>query len=164
MRNTEAISVTLPGWRDLYLVARQKLEWIATIVVAVHGVIWRDQITLKFVAKDWDLGAFYSAAFDWSSIQTAFLFGVYAFFLGRSEAFLKAVSSSPFFPMLRQFVVRSLYLSMALTVLSLPFLVAPPPIQELMGYAVFLVISCLFVFTFFCFIKVIRVFGMIERH
>lgn len=163
MDNTEAISVQLPGWRNLYNAARSNLEWIAAIVAVVEIVLWREWITGKFISEAWELGALYAAIFDWSSIQAAFLFGIYAFFLSRTESFLKAVASSPFFPSLRRYVVRTLYLSMLLTVLSLPMLVAPLNVATIAGFAVLTILCGLTVFTFFCFLRVIRVFGKIER-
>jgi hypothetical protein len=163
MDNIGAISVQLPGWRNLYNAARGNLEWIAAIVAVVEVLLWRDWITASFRSEAWDLGALYAAIFDWSSIQAAFLFGIYAFFLSRTEAFLKAVTSSPFFPSLRRYVVRTLYLSMLLTVLSLPMLVAPLDIETQAGYIVLAALCGLTVFTFFCFLRVIRVFGKIER-
>lgn len=155
--------MTLPGWRDLYISARKNLDWLAGAVALFQTIFWRELITQGFASKQWNLDAFYSAAFDWSSIQAAFLFGVYAFFLSSSEPFLKAVASSPFFPDLRKYVARTLYLSMSVTVLSLPMLVAPPDIESTIGYAAFAGLLALIVYTFFCFLRVIRVFRKIER-
>lgn len=163
MANIGGISVQLPGWRDLYKTARSNLEWIAAAIAASLTLIWHEKIIANFASNAWNLGAFYSAVFDWSSIQAAFLFGVYAFFLSRSESFLKAVASSPFFPSLRRYVIKTLYLSMTLTVCSLPMLVAPLDVSTQLGYGALTLLFTLGVFTFFCFLKVIRVFGKIER-
>lgn len=166
MRSTGATSVNLPGWRDLYLTARSNLEWIAAALVAGTLTNWRGLVGARFASNEWSVGDFYSAVFDWSSIQAAFLFGVYAFFLSRSEPFIQAIAGSQPFRQLREYVVRTLYLSMTLTVLSLPFLIAAPPISpdgNGLGYVVFCGLSSLLTFTFFSFLKVIRVFGKIER-
>jgi len=129
------------------------------------AINWHDLIVEKFQNKSWDIGAYYSAIFDWSSIQAAFLFGVYAFFLSRSEPFLQAIGGTPVFKQLRQYVVRSLYLSLTLSVLTLPVLVSPPEMKSgnLIGFIVFWFLSTLLTYTFFCFLKVVRVFGKIER-
>lgn len=166
MRSIAATSVPLPGWRDLWRVARANLDWLAASAASVTLYIWRDPLSQGFASKRWDLGAYYSALFDWSSVQAAFLFGVYAFFLSRSEPFIQAIAGSSAFRDLRLYVVRTLYLSMSLSVLSLPSLVAPVAIEKGgsgVGYAIFLGLSALLTYTFFCFLKVIRVFGKIER-
>jgi len=166
MSNTAVISVNLPEWRNLWRPVRNRLEWIASTVAGVL-IVWQQQaIAANFNSKDWDLGAFYSAVFDWSSIQGAFIFGVYAFFLSRSEPFIQAISSSRAFKMLRRYVVRTLYLTLILTVISLPMVVSPLAMNGgrlSAGFIVFTFQSTLAVYTFFCFLKVIRVFGKIER-
>lgn len=166
MRSIAATSVPLPGWRDLWRAARANLDWIASATAGATLYIWRNPLSEGFVSKRWDLGDYYSALFDWSSVQAAFLFGVYAFFLSRSEPFIQAIAGSAAFRELRLYVVRTLYLSMSLSVLSLPFLVAPVAIERGgngIGYAIFLGLSALLTYTFFCFLKVVRVFGKIER-
>lgn len=166
MSNTVAISVNLPEWRSLWKPVRNRLEWIAAGLAGVGIISQRDRIVGRFVEGVWDLGAFYSAIFDWASIQGAFIFGVYAFFLSRSEPFIQAIAPSPAFKMLRSYVVRTLYLTLILTVAALPMVVSPWRMTGdgfSGGFAVFLLQSMLAVYTFFCFLKVIRVFGKIER-
>lgn len=166
MQSTVATSVTLPRGRDLWLATRANLDWIAAALAAATLYIWRAPIAASFAPGQWDLGAFYSAVFDWASIQAAFLFGVYAFFLSRSEPFIQAIAPSPAFKLLRQYVVRTLYLSISLSVLSLPFLISPVAMSgdgNDLGFGIFWALSVLLTYTFFCFLKVIRVFGKIER-
>ena len=106
MHSTAATSVTLPRGKDLWLAARANLDWIAATLAGGTLYIWRAPVAASFAAKEWDLGAFYSAIFGWSSVQGAFLFGVYAFFLSRSEPFIEAIAPSPAFKLLRQYVVK----------------------------------------------------------
>jgi hypothetical protein len=127
---------------------------------------WRLPIVEQFATEAWDLGAFYSAVFDWASIQAAFLFGVYAFFLSRSEPFIQAIAGSQGFKLLRKYVVRTLYLSMALSVIALPMVVSPlVPDEGEIGpaFVILWLNAVLLTYTFLCFLKVIRVFGKIER-
>lgn len=163
MDNTEVTFVPLPGWRDLYLVTRRHFEWLAAVAWAITSLVWREEITGNFKSKAWDLSSFYAATFDWSSIQAALLFGIYAFFMSRTEPLLRAVASSSFFKLLRRYLIRTLYLSMSLTVATLPMLVSPADIESAAGYSIFSAISALLVFTFFSFLKVVRVFSKIER-
>lgn len=164
--NTERIYVNMPGTDKIRKWLRRHLEHLGALAVAVTLIYTRDFVTTQFVTERWDLNAYYSAVFDWSSIQAAFLFGVYAFFLSRSEPFIQAISGSKSFKLLRSYVVRTLYLSMTLTVLALPMVVAPVTMVEgsvTLGSAIFWCLSVLLTYTFLCFLKVIRVFGKIER-
>lgn len=166
MQSIELTSVNLPGWRDILKWLRANLEWLGALVAIALLAIFRFEVSKAFASKAWDLGAFYSAAFDWSSIQAAFLFGVYAFFLSRSEPFIQAIAGSQAFRLLRRYVVRTFYLSMALSVVSLPMVVGTASMSATeisWPYLYFSAITCLLVYTFLCLIKVIRVFGKIER-
>jgi len=166
MQSIELTSVSLPGWRDILKWLRANLEWLGTLAALAVLGFFRFEVSNAFASKSWDLAAFYSAAFDWSSIQAAFLFGVYAFFLSRSEPFIQAIAGSPAFRLLRRYVVRTLYLSMALSVITLPMVVRPLDMTANVidwPFLYFAVTASLFVYTFLCFIKVIRVFGKIER-
>ena len=164
-----SIATTLQGRVvafDAYRLLRRNLEKIAASSVLVAALWWRPEASQNFASGRWNIGAFYSAVFDWSSIQAAFLFGVYAFFLSRSEPFIKAIEASPVFQDLRRYIVRALFLTLALTVFSLPLLVAPLAITGGVwdwGYYVFAAFTVVLVYTFFCFLKVIRVFGKIDR-
>ena len=165
MHSIGLTSVNLPAWRDARLWLRANAEWLGTLATGAIAAIWRHDIAAQFAADAWDLGAFYSAIFDWSSIQAAFLFGVYAFFLSRSEPFIQAIAGSEGFRLLRRYVVRTLYLSMTLSVAALPMVVAPIAFSggNEIGFVVLWSLAMLLVYTFLCFLKVIRVFGKIER-
>lgn len=155
------------GHSDVYLWLRRNLSLIiatATLVAigAAHGAIAN-----KFSAGGWKIDAYYSAIFNWAAFQGAFLFSVYAFFLSRSEPFIKAVEATPAFRNLRKYVLRSLWLSMGLTLASLPAVVAAPTISADAGlldpgFIIFWVMSTLLAYTFGNFVKVIRVFRLLE--
>ena len=156
----------LPGWTDLQKSARSHLEWIAAIFGGATIVNWKNFIEERFYSGEWDMSAYMGAVFDWSSIQAALLFGIYAFFLARSEAFVVAIAGSPAFVELRHYVLRTLYLSIVLTVSSLPFLVSPPVLVEGrsgLSFVVFVALSVVLIFTFCSFLKVIRIFRKIDR-
>lgn len=166
MTSIATTSLGPPVVLDAYRVVRRNLEKIAACITLVAALWWRPEATRNFASDRWDLGAFYSAVFDWSSIQGAFLFGVYAFFLSRSEPFIRAIEGSPVFQDLRRYIVRTLFLTLGLTVASLPLLVAPPGITGGVwdwGYYLFTAFAVMLAYTFCCFLKIIRVFGKIDR-
>lgn len=165
MNGIAITSVGYPALRERLLWARRNLEWMVAATVFLGIVAFHDSISDKFASRTWDIGAFYSAVFDWSSIQAAFLFSVYAFFLSRSEPFIQAISKTKPFRDLRNYVLRSLMLSMSLTLLSLPLLISSPSTESGggLGFLVFVALATLLTYTFMCFVKVIRVFRKLER-
>lgn len=150
----------------LFKFIRKNIEFILSIFVFLTIIHFRLEISEKFVKNLWNLDTLYSSVFDWSSIQSAFLFSIYAFFLSRSEPFIQAVSKTQPFKMLRRYVLRSLWLSLGLTIITLPLAVSPPEITSSRaldwGFLVFLFVSVLMTYTFMCFVKVIRVFRKLE--
>jgi hypothetical protein len=142
---------------------RAWIEPAAAVLAATAVAWWRPEISANFESGGWSLSSFYGAVFDWASVQSALLFGVYAFFLSRSEPFIQAIAGSVAFQQLRRYVIRTLYLTLGLTVAALPVLIAPPAIKGDIGYLVFAAFMVGLTYTFFCFLKVVRVFGKIER-
>jgi hypothetical protein len=124
-------------------------------------------IAAQFGADTWKLGNFYAAVFDWSSIQGAFLFGIYAFVLSRSEPFIRAITNTQAFTQMRGFVRRTVYLAMFLTVAVMPMLVAAPKMADGgirdVGYWLFFGYALAMVYMFVRFGRVIRLFRMLER-
>lgn len=158
------VSLTPAEWCRL---ARRNLERIAA-VVTMAAIVWaRASITESFASQAWNIDNFYSAVFNWASVQGAFLFGFYAFFLARSEPFIQAVAASPVFEELRDYVRKIMYLTLFLTAAVLPATIAIPKMAayDYLSPA-FLSFACFATalsYTFFAFLKVIRVFGKLER-
>lgn len=166
MLNTAPISVQPLALSGLGKAARAHAEWFAAAGVAIALWVYRVPIATEFASDRWSAEAFFGAVFDWSSIQAALLFGVYAFFLSRSEPFLQAIAGTPAFRELRNYLLRTLRLSMALTLCSLPMVIATPTIDRSgggWGYMLAAGFAVVTTFTFFSFLKVIRVFGKIDR-
>lgn len=151
---------------DVYRLVRRNLEWLVAAVVLLVIGFEREVIQQAFATQDWGIDRYYSAVFGWASIQGAFLFSVYAFFLSRSEPFIRAIAQTEAFHSLRQYVLRALWLSIGLTLLTLPLLVAAPEIKVTAkltaGFGVFWLVSVWLTYTFMCFVKVIRVFRKLE--
>lgn len=151
----------------MYRWLRRNLSLIAASAVFVILGLNHETVATKFGAGGWKIDAYYSAVFNWAAFQGAFLFSVYAFFLSRSEPFIKAVEGTPAFRNLRRYVLRALWLSMILTIASLPAVVAAPAINAGSpvldsGFVIFWGISTLLTYTFGNFVKVVRVFRLLE--
>lgn len=165
MTSIALTSGRLPALRDVYRALRRYLPGIAAFAAPIAVVAERGTLAAKFASNEWDAGAFYSAVFDWSSIQSAFLFGIYAFILSRSEPFIRAIDGTEPFEMLRSYSRRTLYLTFALTIASMPLaVVGPKPTDNLssLNLWIFAGLASLAAYTFCRFLKVVRVFGKIE--
>ena len=168
MRSTNSTYASHWEFSDLYAWARRHFPILAVVVVAAALIFWSEVIATAFATERWNLQAFYAALFDWSSIQGAFLFGVYAFVLARSEPFIRAVAKTRAFDQARQYVRVSVYLSLGLTVLCIPMLISPlamKPEQTLYGagFVVFFGYALFGTYLLARFLKVLRVFRTLER-
>lgn len=166
MISIASTSLESPVPSEVYRWIRRNLEWMVAAAAFV-AMGWKVEIISgSFASGAWDLGAFYSAVFNWAAIQGAFLFSVYAFFLSRSEPFIQAIAKTAAFRSLRSYVLRALWLSMALTLIVLPLLVSPPAMSQTTGFTfafgIFWSVGVLLTYTFMCFVKVIRVFRKLE--
>ena len=167
MNSIALTSSASPGWGNVYRWLRRYFSLIvATSVCGAIGV-YHGAIAVAFSTGGWKIDAYYSAVFNWAAFQGAFLFSVYAFFLSRSEPFIKAVAATRAFKDLRKYVLRSLWLSMVLTLFSLPAVVVSPEIKVGVsvldpGFIVFWILSTMLAYTFGNFVKVVRVFRLLE--
>lgn len=158
--------VGLPVWTELFRFFRRHLATIAAIATFAFVLYQREWVSAQFSSGAWDIGAFYAAVFDWASIQSAFLFGIYAFVLGRTEPFIRAIADTSVFEQMRAHVRRTMYLALLLTVFAMPMLVAKPEVSaswDSVGLWGFTGVATLAAFTSFSFLKVVRVFRKVER-
>jgi hypothetical protein len=149
-----------------YLLVRPHLESIVASLVLMLLILLRQDL-VPVLELEGRLSSYYAAVFAWASLQGAFLFSVYAFFLSRSEPFVEAISRTHSFRKLRDYILRATWLTLGLSLISLPLLVASPPITEKqtswLSFGVFAGVTSLFSYTFMCFVKVIRVFRVLDK-
>lgn len=167
MTNTSTTSDRRSAPIDVALFFRRHWDLLLTGLVAIPLVNFSVFIAGEFIADRWKLSNFYAAVFDWSSIQGAFLFGIYAFVLSRSEPFIRAIANTRAFAQMRGFVRRTVYFAMGLTVITMPMLVAAPPMTEGglrdTGYILFAGYALATFYMFVRFGRVLRIFTMLER-
>ena len=145
---------------------RSNLEWIGCALI-ICVTLWEGTTVIdNFHRNLWSISQFYSAIFSWASVQGALLFSVYAFFLSRSEPFIRAVSKTFPFRQMRVYILRTLWLTIILNLISLPLMVAPPvPARAGLldpGFDALLVLVAMFSLAFLRFLKIVRVFRLLE--
>lgn len=141
-------------------------KWLPSataLICAVYCIQYKKQITWLFIPGKWDPSNLYSAIFNWSSIQSGFIFAVYGFVVTKRDGFVGKILSGLSFDRFLSFAKRSCFGGFALTIASLPLLVANPSITYVNEpiYTIQVLWFSLFVWAFFSFLRVAFTFGVI---
>jgi len=124
---------------------------------------FRDELSIKF-AKDgpWKAPSLYAAVFNWASIQSGFVFGIYGFIVTKKDGFIGKISETITFAEFVGFSRRAYIGGFALTFTTLPLLVAEPSISDAADRNFSLVSAwfAFFVWTFCAFLRVAFSFGI----
>lgn len=137
----------------------------AALIFLIASLYFREAITDQFTRKSWDLSNLYTAIFDWSAIQTGFLFAVYGFIAGKAEGFIYQVRNTVFMRRYINYTKRAMLIGFVLTVVSIPLIVGNPDLTA-DTWGTFLTIALwfsLFVWAFSAFLRVAFIFGVIAR-
>ncbi|MER9242543.1 hypothetical protein [Mesorhizobium sp. M0633] len=107
----------------------------------------------------------YSSVFDWASIQTGFLFGIYGYVAGKSDGFIGAVKNTPAMTLFIGYTKVATYLGFLVTFFSIPLIVVDFSITPAAWwrYAIFIGWSFFSIWAFFAFLRVAYVFGHLIR-
>jgi len=109
-----------------------------------------------------NLDGVFAAVFDWSSIQTGFLFAVYGFVVGKGDGFIAAVRKTEAMREFTRTIKRAILTGFVLTITSMALLFYP---LKPLGWE-FWIISvwlALFVWAFLLFCSVAYTFGVIVK-
>lgn len=139
----------------------------AAAICFVLMIIFRGQILPLFSlgADGWSLDNLYSAIFNWSSIQTGFVFGIYGFVVGKSDGFIAEIRRTVAMTQFLSYTKKAIIIGFMLTFASIPLVVIANTI-ELSRWPDFIFIAAwfsLFVWGFLSFMRVAYMFGLIAR-
>lgn len=112
-----------------------------------------------------DLTNLYVAVFDWTAIQTGFLFGVYGYLMGRSDGFAGDIRHTTAMRSFSGYMLRATWIGFFLTITSLPLIIFHNAIDISLIY-IYVFISVwfsVFIWAFLAFIRVAYIFGLILR-
>lgn len=138
---------------------------ILTCLVGVTLVYFRIDISMAVESQSIDFSVLYAAVFDWSAIQTGFLFGIFGFIAGKNDGFIAEIRSTPQMALFSRYQSTAIYLGFALTFSSIPMMVTgfKYGTNDIRGFAIFVGWSCLATWAFFAFLRVAYVFGILIR-
>src|SRR4051794_26223086 len=86
--------------------------------------VFRNSIVDLFGPGGWQSSNLYSAVFNWASIQSGFVFGIYGFIATKRDGFAGVVADAPSFDQFLKYARRAYLTGFALTFVSLPIMVA----------------------------------------
>ena len=124
---------------------------------------FRNEIAAHFAPGGWQPGNLYNAVFNWASIQSGFVFGIYGFIATKQGGFIGELANGRILDELMGYARRAYLTGFGLTFLSLPLMVVSPKIDNVSD-ASFWVVSAwfaAFIWTFCAFLRVAFIFGMI---
>jgi len=112
-----------------------------------------------------DISSLYSAMFDWASIQTGFLFGVFGFVSGKSSGFMAEVAKTKAMIDFNRYTRTAILLGFTVTLVSIPLIVTAFHFKagEPWRYATFVGWAFLTAWSFFSFARVAYVFGVMLK-
>ena len=141
------------------------LEQYGPLIFSAIGgamvVLWRDEITHLVNSKQLDINNLYSAVLNWASIQIGFAFAVYGFVVGKTQGFVEAVRDTIAMRRFLSYVKRANVGGFVLTATSIPLAVVAPSPDDSQSSIFWLVTIwfCLFLWTFFAFLRIAYNFG-----
>tara|TARA_R110000823_G_scaffold41531_1_gene109464 strand:- start:146 stop:625 length:480 start_codon:yes stop_codon:yes gene_type:complete len=131
-------------------------------VLTLGVCIWYRSELLKLVQeKTINLENLYSAIFDWSSIQTGFLFSVYGYVASKTDGFLAEIKDSRSMSAFRKYTSRAMFIGFILTVVTIPLIVVDFDISTNFRFLLVSIWFALFVWAFAGFLRVAVNFGRI---
>lgn len=125
---------------------------------------FREKLTAASLNSDIDFSNLYSAVFDWSAIQTGFLFGIFGYVGGKTTGFIAEIRNTDEMASFVRYMKVAIALGFTLTFFSVPLIVAS---FKMHGSTLALVIFCIWAFLsvwgFFAFARVAYLFGLLIR-
>lgn len=135
-------------------------------VLSIIFILWDFKNGFIYLPREREVYTnLYAAVFDWSAIQTGFLFAAFGYLAGGTSRFVKFLDQTSLVATIMGYVRRATVLGFVLTFISLPLLVFGPTITTSPKWLV-VVISVwfgLFIWSLLAFLRVAYVFGLIAQ-
>jgi hypothetical protein len=122
---------------------------------------FREEVAAHFAPDGWKAESLYSAVFNWASVQSGFVFGIYGFIVSKRNGFIGEIAHTHSFAELTRYARRAYLSGFVLTFASLPLTVIQPTITDpnSSAFMVAAVWFAAFIWTFFAFLRVAFIFG-----
>lgn len=153
----------------------EKISWIIfqlerrgpfVLAALVAGLLFyfRVPIIAREEAREIDFSNLYSAVFDWSAIQTGFLFGIFGYVSGKATGFIKSVEDTSEMGLFVRYQKTAMALGFIVTFCCIPLMVTGFEVSSgKFSYYIFLTWAFVSVWAFFSFARVAYIFGILIR-
>ncbi|MBS1168868.1 MAG: hypothetical protein H6R00_4893 [Proteobacteria bacterium] len=149
--------------------AYEYIERFGPIATAISVLVVFYVFSSEFIGyirgNNLKINLLYGEIFDWSSIQTGFLFGVYGFIAGKSDGFIGQIRHTRPVKQFLAYTRNAIVIGFVLTFVSMPLIlidIGPSDITKNWYY-----ITCswfsLFIWSFLSFARAAYIFGLIIR-
>lgn len=132
--------------------------------VLLAAALWyfSDGLLQLALSGEINISSLYSAMFDWSSIQTGFLFGVFGYVSGKSSGFLAEVKKTQAMQTFNSYTRTAICLGFLLTFASIPLIVSNFDFsgESAPYFWIFITWAFLATWSFLSFARVAYVFGV----
>ncbi|MGQ2902408.1 MAG: hypothetical protein ACT6RL_10975 [Neoaquamicrobium sediminum] len=136
----------------------------AAAICASLIVYFRQELGAASTSGRVNFDDLYSAVFDWSAIQTGFLFGIFGYVGGKSTGFIAEIRETPAMEQFFRYTKAAMALGFVITFYSVPLIVTGFKMHDsLFVFIVFCVWCFLSVWGFFAFARVAYLFGLMVR-
>ncbi|MBY3262224.1 hypothetical protein HFO15_11245 [Rhizobium laguerreae] len=88
---------------------------ISAVIATAFIYYFKSDLIDGAVRKSIGFSNLYSAVFNWSSIQTGFVFGIFGYVAGKSGGFIEAIKNTPEMALFLSYTKRAIYLGFVLT-------------------------------------------------
>jgi hypothetical protein len=135
------------------------------ILTVILLYLFREKVVAEAISKEVDFGNLYSSVFDWSSIQTGFLFGIFGYIAGKSDGFIASIRNTEEMTEFLGYQKRAMLLGFLLTFASIPMMVTNLSFDSSssLNYWLFTVWAALAVWAFLAFLRVAYIFGIVIK-
>lgn len=141
-------------------------KWLpvfAAVCSLACAYFMRPYFEASFVQDGWIETNLYTAVFDWSAIQSGFMFAIYGFVATKKDGFTGTVMKGQSFQRFISYTRTACVGGFALTIYSLPLLVVSPEVDgsDDATYWIIAIWFAFFVWAFLAFLRVAFSFGII---
>jgi hypothetical protein len=135
---------------------------VATFVLCLY---FRAEIANFFGPEGWSISGFYSSVLNLGAVKTGFILGIYTYVVSKDTGFIGAIKGSSAYKEMITYLRRIFYTVFVMTFGSVPLAVVLPVPSEDVTWETFAFSfwAAFFVYTSFCFLRILRAFSAIER-
>lgn len=148
--------------KSISLYIEQYIPFIITAIISLNLYYYQNALLANLTSNDITTTILYSSVFNWSSIQTGFLFGIFGYIGGKSDGFIYEVKNTMTMRRFLDYMRTAIWLGYVVIFISIPMMVIQDDlISNDWKFFIFLGWAFLSLWSFFSFLRVAHIFGLL---